>query len=79
MENQKFNIEVNTNKQILSSEAKICKTESFFYQTRKLENIDKLILKIGESVLLIEDEIIKQNREKENVNAFLIGHIFLQK
>jgi len=73
MENQKFNIEVNTNKQILSSEAKICKTESFFYQTRKLENIDKLILKIGESVLLIEDEIIKQNREKENVNAFLIS------
>ena len=43
-----FNIEVNTNKQLLSSETKIFKTEKFFYQTKKLSGIDKFVLKIAE-------------------------------
>ena len=46
-----FNIEVNTNKQILSSETKIYKTESFFYQTKKLAKIDTFILNIAEALL----------------------------
>ena len=46
-----FNIEVNTNKQLLSSETKIFKTEKFFYQTKKLSAIDKFVLKISESMI----------------------------
>ena len=46
-----YNIEVNTNKQILSSETKIYKTESFFYQTKKLASMDSFVLKISESLL----------------------------
>lgn len=73
METKKLNVEVNISKQILSSEAKICKTESFFYQTKKIENIDKFILKIGESLLLIENDILSQFKNDKTINAFKVS------
>ena len=52
-----LNIEVNTNKQILSSETKIYKTESFFYQTKKLSKVDTFILNIAEGLLSVIDDL----------------------
>lgn len=67
-----FNIEVNTNKQILSSETKIYKTGSFFYQTKKLSKVDTFILNIAEGLLSITDELFVEFHGKEEVNAFQI-------
>lgn len=67
-----FNIEVNTNKQILSSETKIYKTESFFYQTKKLAKVDTFILNIAEALLSITDEMFVEFHGKDEVNAFQI-------
>lgn len=52
-----ISIEVNMSKQVLSSESALLKTESLFYQTKKLTSIDKFILKIGESIILNQDSI----------------------
>ena len=51
-------MEVNTNKTILSSKTMIYKTESFFYQTKKLVGIDSFILKIAESMQTAIDELL---------------------
>ena len=73
MSNMKsYNIEVNTNKQILSSETKIYKTESFFYQTKKLASMDSFVLKISESLLSLVDEICNTYYGNEEVNSFQI-------
>ena len=55
-----FNIEVNTNKQILSSETKIYKTESFFYQTKKIAKVDTFILNIAEYLAIIIGKMWKE-------------------
>ncbi|MBQ8425277.1 MAG: AAA family ATPase [Clostridia bacterium] len=60
MEN-KFNLEVNIGKQILSSEIKIYKTESFFYQTKKIVGIDNFVLKIAESISKIAKDLVGKN------------------
>lgn len=67
MEN-KFNLEVNYGKQLLSSEIKIYKTESFFYQTKKIIGIDNFILKIAESI----QNIVKKLNNNLNGNCFLV-------
>ena len=73
MSNMKsYNIEVNTNKQILSSETKIYKTESFFYQTKKLASMDSFVLKISESLLSLVDEICDTYYGNEEINSFQI-------
>ena len=73
MNNMKtYNIEVNTNKQILSSETKIYKTESFFYQTKKLVGIDSFVLKISESLLSVVDEMFEIYKNNEEINSFQI-------
>lgn len=69
---QTFNIEVNTNKQVLSSETKIYKTERFFYQTKKLSGIDKFVLKISESLLSVAKIIYQTFGSNEEVNAFKV-------
>ena len=66
-------IEVNTNKQILSSETRIFKTESFFYQTKKIANIDKFILKISESLLIIQGDIQKKYSENADTRTFMVS------
>ena len=72
MEN-KINIDVNYGKQILSSETKIYKTESFFYQTKKIAGIDVFVLKIAESIQGKYDEILKLS--KKNDNCFFVKTI----
>lgn len=67
-----YNIEINTNKQILSSETRIYKTESFFYQTKKMSKVDTFILNIAEGLLSIVDELAVSYCDNENVNAFQI-------
>lgn len=67
-----FNIEVNTNKQILSSETKIYKTESFFYQTKKISKVDTFILNIAEGLLSVIDNMFLDSHGDENINAFQI-------
>ena len=67
---KKINIDVNISKIILSSETKIYKTESFFYQAKKIVGIDNFILKIAESIQSNLDKI-KQVLDKEN-NCFLV-------
>lgn len=67
-----FNIEVNTNKQILSSETKIYKTESFFYQTKKIAKVDTFILNIAEGLLSVLDDLLLTYHGDENVNGFQI-------
>ena len=69
MEN--FNLEVNTNKQILSSETRIYKTESFFYHAKKLSKVDTFILNIAESLLSFTDTLV-ENYEGKEINAFQI-------
>jgi len=69
MENKKINIEVNYGKQMLSSEIKIYKTESFFYQTKKIVGIDNFILKIAESIQTITLKL--KNNEMKSSNCFL--------
>lgn len=64
-----ISIEVNTNKQILSSEMRIFKTESFFCQTKKISKIDVLMLKISEA---IELEIQRVSKFCEENNSELI-------
>ena len=68
-QNESFNIEINTNKQILSSETTIYKTESFFYQTKKLASMDSFVLKISESLLSLVDEIRDTYYGNEEVNS----------
>ena len=68
-----YNIEVNTGKQILSSETKIYKTERFFYQTKKLAGIDKFILKISESLQTIARDVQKKYEEQiDDTNCFRV-------
>lgn len=67
-------IEVNTNKQILSSECRIFKTERFFLQTKKISSIDKLVLKIAESIELKIDEIYKTFSNGEKIK-FIVSTI----
>ena len=67
-----FNIEVNTNKQLLSSETKIFKTEKFFYQTKKLSGIDKFVLKIAESMISLVPTLIDKYFLDESVTAFKV-------
>lgn len=67
-----LNIEVNTNKQILSSETRIYKTESFFYQTKKLSKVDTFILNIAEGLLSVIDDMFVEYGDKKEINAFQI-------
>lgn len=67
-----LNIEVNTNKQILSSETRIYKTESFFYQTKKIAKVDTFILNIAEGLLSVLDNLFVEFQGSENVNGFQI-------
>lgn len=67
-----LNIEVNTNKQILSSETKIYKTESFFYQTKKIARVDTFILNIAEGLLSVLDDMFLSFHGNENINGFQI-------
>lgn len=69
---QAYNIEVNTNKQILSSETKVYKTERFFYQTKKLAGVDRFVLKISESLFSVAKQIYETYKNDESVNAFKI-------
>ena len=72
MEN-KINLKVNYNKLILSSETRIFKTESFFYQTKKIAKIDGFILKIAENM---QQELEKLNllikNNSDNYNCFMV-------
>lgn len=67
-----LNIEVNTNKQILSSETRVYKTESFFYQTKKLSKVDTFILNIAEGLLSMTNELLLESKNESEVNAFQI-------
>lgn len=67
-----LNIEVNTNKQILSSETRIYKTESFFYQTKKIAKVDTFILNIAEGLLSVLDNMFVDYHGNENINGFQI-------
>lgn len=68
-----YSIEVNTGKQILSSDTKIYKTERFFYQTKKLAGIDKFILKISESLqTLARDLHEKYKTQTDDTNCFKV-------
>jgi len=69
---ESFNVEINTNKQILSSETKIYKTERFFYQTKKLASIDKFVLKIAENLLSLSKTIYEKYKNNAEVNCFKI-------
>ena len=72
MEN-KFNLEVNYGKQMLSSETKIYKTESFFYQTKKIIGIDNFVLKIAESIQSIIPKLI--NLKNQDFNCFHVSTV----
>lgn len=63
MSNQSLSIEINMSKLILSSESALFKTESFFYQTKKLAGIDSFILKIGEGIISSYDKISDMQSE----------------
>lgn len=68
-----YSIEVNTSKQILSSETKIYKTERFFYQTKKIAGIDKFILKISESLQTFARDLKeKYDTQTDDTNCFKI-------
>lgn len=68
-----YSIEVNTAKQILSSETKIYKTERFFYQTKKIAGIDKFILKISESLQTFARELHeKYINQTDDTNCFKV-------
>ncbi len=69
---ESFNVEINTNKQVLSSETKIYKTERFFYQTKKLASIDKFVLKIAENLLSLSKTIYEKYKNNAEVNCFKI-------
>ena len=68
-----YSIEVNTGKQILSSDTKIYKTERFFYQTKKLAGIDKFILKISESLQSFARDLKeKYDCQTDDTNCFKV-------
>lgn len=73
MAKEVLSAEVNLSKQILSSESKLFKTESLFYQTKKLSGIDTLILKIGESLLSNIEKL--KSEAGPNISSFLIETI----
>lgn len=62
---EKFNVEINIGKIYLSSETRIYKTESFFYQTKKISGIDNFILKIGEGIQREIPKLSKINLKKD--------------
>lgn len=67
-----FNIEVNTSKQILSSETKIYKTERFFYQAKKLAGIDRFVLKISESMISLSKTLADKFFASNECNCFQV-------
>ena len=68
-----YSIEVNTGKQILSSDTKIYKTERFFYQTKKLAGIDKFILKISESLQTFARDLHEKYKvQTDDTNCFKV-------
>ena len=64
-------IEVNTNKQILSSETRIYKTERFFCQTKKVLGVDNFVLKISESLINYLPQI-QEKFKPEQGNCFSV-------
>ena len=66
-----YGIEVNTNKQILSSETRIYKTERFFCQTKKVFGVDNFVLKISESLQTYLSQI-KEKFKTEQGNCFSV-------
>lgn len=69
----KINLEVNTGKIYLSSETKIYKTESFFYQTKKIAGVDNFVLKLAESTQKVIDKL--REFELKDDECFLISTI----
>lgn len=68
-----LSLEVNSTKTILSSETRAFKTERFFYQTKKISNIDKFVLKISESIAQILPELKKMYLDnKDGLNSFKV-------
>lgn len=67
----KINLEVNTGKIYLSSETKIYKTESFFYQTKKIAGVDNFVLKLAESTQKVIDKL--REFELKDDECFLIS------
>lgn len=69
----KINLEVNTGKIYLSSETKIYKTESFFYQTKKIAGVDNFVLKLAESTQKVIDKLSEFKLKDDE--CFLISTI----
>lgn len=66
MEKEFLSLDVNISKTYLSSKSKIYKTERFFFQTKKISEINFFILKIAETMLGSISEIEKQFLKKGN-------------
>ena len=69
-------VKIDTSKMVLSSKSLFYKTENFIKQSKYITNIDCLLSKLCEAILLNLTEIVKdEKREKNDVECFSIKTI----
>ena len=73
MKNSFIKVFVDTKKTVLSSKSLFYKTENFIKETKYVSNIDFLLSKLAETILLNLNEIVENEKENaQDLNCFLI-------
>lgn len=73
MKKEILNLKVNTNQTVLSSKSLFYKTEKFIAETKYILNIDYLLSKVAECVLLNQNDVLFAEKQIENyVDCFLV-------
>ena len=69
-------LKINTKKTILSSKSLFYKTENFIKQTKYVSNIDFLLTKLSENIILnLEDILVNEDKTIQEVSCF---HVYTQ-
>ena len=73
MKNNCLQVNVDTQKVVLTSKSLFYKTENFIKQTKYIANIDLLISKLCETIILHSNNLINKNENLEAIDCFLIS------
>ncbi|MBQ3213454.1 MAG: hypothetical protein IJB10_00340 [Clostridia bacterium] len=73
MDNNCLQVNVDTQKLVLSSKSLFYKTENFIKQTKYVSNIDMLVSKLCETIILHTNNLIKKDEKLEEIDCFLVS------
>ncbi|MBQ9792311.1 MAG: hypothetical protein IJW32_01005 [Clostridia bacterium] len=73
MSNNCLQVNVDTKKIVLSSKSLFYKTENFIKQTKYITDIDMLISKLCETIILHSNKLSNTQEKKEDIDCFLIS------